>query len=255
MRILIVEDEELAAAQLKDFATRFDPSIQIVGSVSTCKALANWLVKNIAVDLIFCDLELADGNVLPTLAAVHIPAPIIFTTAYYNYWNEALKLNGIDYLLKPLTEQQVHAALKKLEVLKQAFAKEKNLWADQLAQLTKLAQPRVEKKRFAVRLNNELFILEDVQISFFRIADGVIFAHTGTGKRFPLSEGTMNELEEKLSPVTFFRINRSEIVNASFIHSVRIHNSGEYAIMLKEQDEKLVVSQSRSSRFKEWLGQ
>ncbi|MEJ7672534.1 MAG: LytTR family DNA-binding domain-containing protein [Chitinophagaceae bacterium] len=109
------------------------------------------------------------------------------------------------------------------------------------------------KKRFPVRVNNEVFVLETDSIILFRIIEGVIFALLEKGKKLPLVEETLNELETKLNPEFFFRINRSEIINARYIESIKIQEGNDYIIQLKEFGEKLSVSSSRINKLKNWL--
>lgn len=252
MKILIVEDENVAAQQLKEFIEMYDPSIEVLPPINSCKGLKAWAGNLEEVDLIFCDIELSDGNILSSLSRIKLPSPVIFTTAYDDFWSEALKFNGIDYLLKPLSEGKVHQALSKLEALKRAFAKDKDLLA-KLSSVLGAAQPKQYKQRFPVRINNDVFILETGTVVFFRIIGGVIFAFTESKKKFPLETETLNELEAKLNPEMFFRVNRSEVVNAQFIDSIHINSGNEYVVNLKATDEKLSVSNSRVNSLKDWL--
>ena len=250
MRVLIVEDEKMAALQLVQFIHAFDKAIEILPVVDSCKKFRKWVQKNEAVDLIFCDIELSDGNILSTLRDTVFHSAVIFTTAYDNFWSEALKINGIDYLLKPITAEKIKAALSKAEVIKQVFSKDKNI----LARLSDLMEKQLPsyKKRFPVRINNDVYILEAESIIFFRIIEGVIIANTVKEKKYPMDTGTLNELEDQLNPELFFRINRSEIINANYIGSIRIQD-GEYFVHLRESAERLSVSNSRVGRLKEWL--
>ncbi len=177
-------------------------------------------------------------------------AAVIFTTAYDNFWSEALKLNGIDYLLKPLTVEKVHAALDKIETIKKLFSKDKNI----LSRIEKLVgqQTNFYKKRFPVRINNQVFVLEINSIVFFRIVEGVIFAFTDQKKKYPMLEETLNNLEPKLNPEYFFRINRSEIINAQFIDSIHIQSGNEYIVMKGIQG-NLTISSSKIPILKNWL--
>jgi DNA-binding LytR/AlgR family response regulator len=251
MKILIVEDETLAAQQLEQFVKSYNDTIEIVQILNSCKGLKRWLEQKNEADLIFCDIELNDGNVLNTLKSMDLNYAIIFTTAYDDFWNKALKLNGIDYLLKPLTKEKVHASLDKAESIRKAFASDNTILST-LASM--LGQPsKFYKKRFPVKLNNEVFVLSAESIMLFRIVEGVIFAFTEKDKKYPLVEETLNDLEVKLNPENFFRVNRSEIINAEYISSIRIHEGKEYMIHIKGSEQRLSVSNSRVAALKEWL--
>lgn len=252
MKVLIVEDEKVAAQQLKNFIQEYNNSIEILPLIDSCAELEKWLQQKNETDLILCDIELTDGNALNVLKEAEINAAVIFTTAYDNFWIQALKLNGIDYLLKPITKEKVFAALDKAEAIKKIFSKDKNILS-QLQSLMNKAPNAFYKKRFPVRVNNEVFVLETDSIILFRIIEGVIFALLEKGKKLPLVEETLNELETKLNPEFFFRINRSEIINARYIESIKIQEGNDYIIQLKEFGEKLSVSSSRINKLKNWL--
>ncbi|HET9056173.1 MAG TPA: LytTR family DNA-binding domain-containing protein [Chitinophagaceae bacterium] len=251
MKILIVEDEKIAASQLARLIKSYDKNIEILPVIRTCLELKKWVEEESEADLIFCDIELADGNVLRVLQKLKLNTVIIFVTAYDHFWSQALKLNGIDYILKPISKEKIQEALSKFVSLKNLFSSKTSLFS----RLEKLMQyeNKLYKKRFPVKINNEVFILESDSIVFFRIVNGVIFAYTNRNKKFPMEEETLNELEEKLNPEIFFRINRSEIINAGYIDSIKILEGSEYNIQTKEIDEKLSVSNSRIPLFKEWL--
>ena len=252
MRVLIVEDEDLAARQLKQFVEAYDSGIVIDGIIQSGRELLERLHQHSAIDLIFCDIELRDGNVLPWLEKARPGAAIIFTTAYDQYWSTALKNNGIEYILKPITREKVFGALDKVAALKKLFGARQE---DILVNLSKLidAKNTSYKKRFPARLNHEVFIIEAEDVLFFRIIEGVVFAYVRNQKKYPLTIERLTDLETKLDPDQFFRINRSEIINAQFIDSIQILPNNEYVIKLHNTGEKLSISQSRVSSLKNWL--
>lgn len=252
MNIVIVEDEIPAAAQIREFVQSYREPMTITGVYSSCAEIIKYLDGNENADVVFCDIELRDGNALTALQQIELKSVLIFTTAYHQFWNESLQHNGVDYLLKPITAQKVHAALDKVVTIKQIFTKG-NLLLKQLSGML-LQKPDVHyKKRFPVRVGSELFVIDVSDVQFFRIANGVIFAVLGEKKKYPLMEETLSALEEQLEPQQFFRVNRSDIVNIGFIKSVRIDEGSDYTVLLKESDEKLVISQSRIAPFKAWF--
>lgn len=252
MNIVIVEDELPAAAQLRDFISSYRQPVNIMGIYNTCADIMQHLNRNDAIDVVFCDIELRDGNALTTLQQIELRSVLIFTTAYDRFWNESLQHNGIDYLLKPIALQKVHAALDKVMTLKQIFTKDNLL----LRQLSGSLQQKADmnyRKRFPVRVASEFFVIDAADILFFRITNGVIFAILGEKKKYPLMGETLSALEEQLDPQQFFRVNRSDIVNIAFIRSVRIEEGNDYTVLLKNSEEKLAVSQSRIVPFKAWF--
>ena len=252
MNVVIVEDELPAAEQMRLFISSYQQPVVIMGIYRTCAEIIKHLDGNESVDLVFCDIELRDGNALTALQEIDLKAIIVFTTAYDQFWNESLRHNGIDYLLKPITAQKVYAALDKVLTLKRIFTKD-NLLLKQLSGFLQQKNDVVYKKRFPVKIANELFIVDISDIIFFRIINGVIFAVLSEKKKYPLAEETLSALERELDPLQFFRVNRSDIVNINFIRSIRIDEGSEYSVHLKDHEGKLVVSQSRIAQLKEWF--
>lgn len=252
MNIVIVEDELPAAEQMRRFVNSYPDPVTIGGVYSTCAELVKNLDGNESVDVVFCDIELRDGNALTALQRIDLKTVIVFTTAYDQFWNDSMRHNGIDYLLKPITVEKVHAALDKVVTLKRIFTKD-NLLLKQLSGLLLQKPDTTYKKRFPVRIASELFVIDTTDVLFFRITNGVIYAVLGEKKKYPLMEETLSALEEQLDPRQFFRVNRSDIVNISFIRSIRIDEGSDYTVQLKGSEDKLVVSQSRIAQLKEWF--
>ncbi len=252
MNVVIVEDELPAAEQMRRFISAYHQPVTISGIYSTCAEIIKNLDGNDSIDVVFCDIELRDGNALTALRQTDLKTVIVFTTAYDQFWSESLQHNGVDYLLKPITAQKVHHSLDKVMTLKRIFTKDNQL----LKQLSGWLQQKPDsryKKRFPVKVAGELFIINTADVIYFRITNGVIFAVPGEKKRYPLMEETLSALEEQLDPHQFFRVNRSDIVNINFIRSIRIDEGSDYTILLKTVEDKLTVSQSRITQLKEWF--
>ena len=253
MNIVIVEDELPAAEQMRRFVASYRLPLLVTGVYSTCAEILQYLDGNDQVDLVFCDIELRDGNALQALQKIELKSVIVFTTAYDRFWSESMQHNGIDYLLKPLTEIKVHAALDKVATLKRILTKDNELLL-QLSTLLQQNKPGFEyKKRFPVRVNNEVFIIDVGEVQFFRIAAGTIFAYLAGNKKYPIVEETLSALETQLDPALFFRINRSDILHIHSIRSIKIREGGDYTVLLKDNTDQLVVSSSRIVQMKEWL--
>lgn len=252
MNVVIVEDELPAAEQMKGFINAYYAPVTIMGMYSTCEEIKKYLDNNNHIDVVFCDVELRDGNALDALRQIELKTVIVFTTAYDQFWNESLQHNGVDYLLKPITLQKVHQALDKVITLKHIFTKD-NLLLKELSGLIQQKFDQPYKERFPVRVGSELFIIHVDDVIFFRIINGVIFAIPGDKKKYPLMEETLSALEEQLDPRHFFRVNRSDIVNIRHIKSIQIEEGSDYTILLKNSDEKIIVSQSRITQLKVWF--
>ncbi|HLM61835.1 MAG TPA: response regulator, partial [Pyrinomonadaceae bacterium] len=131
MRVVIIEDEPPASEKLRDFVRHYEPGIQIAGTLESVKETFAWFHSNLPPDLIFSDIELLDGNIFDFFENTETTCPIIFTTAYNQFWLQAFERNGIAYLLKPLTFEKFAAAMKKFETLKQNFvSKPHDFWRE-----------------------------------------------------------------------------------------------------------------------------
>lgn len=252
MNVVIIEDELPAAEQMRSFINRYQQPVTICGMYSTCEEIIRHLDGNDNIDVVFCDIELRDGNALTALRHTDLKTVIIFTTAYDHFWNESLQHNGIDYLLKPITARKVHDALDKVMTLKRIFTKD-NLLLRQLSGILLHKPGNNYRKRFPVKVAGELFVIDVAEVIFFRITNGVIFAMAGEKKKYPLMEETLSTLEEQLDPQQFFRVNRSDIININFVRSVRSKEGSDYTVVLKNTGDQLTVSQSRITQLKEWF--
>ncbi len=249
MRVIVIEDEPLAAEKLCGFITRYDDSIKIEARLESKKEGEDWFRSNMPPDLIFSDIELLDGNVFEFLEKVEISCPIIFTTAYDQFLLQAFTQSGIAYLLKPFTFENFVAAMQKLEKLKNNFvADQMELWREVQKNFNK---PKY-KERFVVKMRGGIQLVETEQISFFEIQDGILFAFDGKGNRFPLNEN-LNHLEEVLDPQKFFRINRSAMVNLKSVERLESYFNDRLVVKIAGSKVRLITSVSRTPNFRKWI--
>lgn len=251
MKIIIIEDEALAAEKLTDFIKKYDSKIEILTILDSVRGCINWFEKNEMPDLIFSDIELLDGNVFSFFQNKKITCPIIFATAYDEFLMKAFNENGIAYLLKPFDFKAFQQAMEKYEQLKNNF---KN-FDDFLIDKIKTSFSRNEndyKKRFAVKTAKGIFIINIDEIAFIRAEEGLVFCTTKNQKKFTLNY-SLNELEQLLNPDVFFRLNRSEIVNVNFIEKLENYFNDRLSISLKNFKEKLISSASRTAALRRWI--
>ena len=257
MNILILEDEEPAARQLTQLLAQAGhaPAPPVLRSVK--KALA-WLQTNPLPDLILSDIELLDGNVFSLYEQFPVACPIIFTTAYDQFLLAAFRGNGIAYLLKPFTLEQLQAALAKYERLRTNLTPPPaapSLPPEVIRELTQaLRQHRqpAYKQRFSVRMRNGLYLLQTADIAYLQADEGVTFAIDGAGVRYPLI-GTLAELERQLDPSRFGRLNRSELVNVAFIERAEPYFNNRLAVKLRAPGLTLTTSAAQTPEFRRWL--
>lgn len=257
MNILILEDEEPAARQLTQLLAQAGhaPAPPVLRSVE--KALA-WLQTNPLPDLILSDIELLDGNVFSLYEQFPVACPIIFTTAYDQFLLAAFRGNGIAYLLKPFTLEQLQASLAKYERLRTGLAPPPaapSLPPHVMRELTQALRQHSQpayKQRFSVRMRNGLYLLQTDDIAYLQADEGITFAIDSTGTRYPLS-GTLAELERQLDPSRFGRLNRSELVNVAFIERAEPYFNKRLAVKLRAPSITLTTSAAQTPEFRRWL--
>lgn len=245
-RILIIEDELLCVSRLKRLLAEIDDNIEVVGPLLTVDSVIDTLRHDDDFDLIISDIRLRDSLVFEAFREVMPVAPVVFVTAYDDYALAAFRNNGIDYLMKPVDREELRAALNK--VLR--FAN--NRTADNnLRQLMK--DTAFYRERILVAKGNELVPIRTADIAFVRKEDKGIVAYTKDGNSYKMSMA-MNELEEQLSPETFFRLNRQYIAQIDSIQKISFSFGSKLLVKLwGADDEQIVVSKEKSTQFKQWL--
>lgn len=249
MRVVVIEDEPPACEKLCEFIERYDREIQIAARLASVKESLVWFRENRQPDLVFSDIELLDGNVFHLFESGKVTCPIIFTTAYDQFWMQAFERNGIAYLLKPFDFGKFVTAMQKFETLKQNFVfAQKDFWREVQ---TNFAQPKY-KERFVVRVKGGIKLLETRSIAFIQMQNEIPFAFDAAGGKFPLSE-SLSQLEQVLDSKTFFRLNRSEIVNLNFIESLEPDFHDRLVVRLRNLNVRLVSSTNRTPNLRKWL--
>ncbi|MEI9810718.1 MAG: LytTR family DNA-binding domain-containing protein [Bacteroidota bacterium] len=246
MKVVILEDEKPAANMLCSAVADCRPGTIISTVLESVKQAADWFQKNEMPDLVISDIQLLDDNVFLLFKKMTISCPVIFITAYDDYYKQAFDVNGIAYLLKPVTKEDVNAALKKYELLKARFNFQllKN-FADSF--------PAVSyKQRFAIKSPGGLVLLESNTIAFIRVKDGITWAFSGANKKYLLNE-TITQLEGLLDPRMFFRINRAEIINIHFIKKLIPNGRDCLTVEVNNSGIVLTSSAGRTAAFRKWL--
>jgi len=247
MRILIVEDETAAYENLVDILTEVDPEIQISGYTESIIQTIQWLKANQMPDLILMDIHLSDGSAFSIFNSIPLEVPIIFTTAYDEYAIEAFKVNSIDYLLKPITTEDLKRALDKFKKLtRQDVLK----YLSQLTQLTPL--PRY-KDKLLIPLKDKLYPVDLKEISFFYTTEKNTRIYLKNEKWYNLSK-TLEQIEAKLNPADFIRANKQYIVARSSVKNITVWFDSRLLITLDiEPPERIYVSKNKAADFKAWI--
>jgi DNA-binding LytR/AlgR family response regulator len=207
-----------------------------------------WLELHPAPDLIFCDIQLADGLSFEIFERVKVSSPIIFTTAFDQYAIKAFKLNSVDYLLKPIDPKELAGAINK-------FKSQKIKTTIDLSQIKELLQTQQKefKSRFMVKIGEKIQSVLCSEAAFFMSEERVTFLQTFEGKRFIL-DYTLDQLEEMLDPKKFFRLNRKYISSFEAIAEIHTYSNSRLKIKLaNSSDNDILVSREKVGALKEWL--
>lgn len=245
MNILVVEDEPVAAARLKSLIEECRKDARVRAIEATAEKAAERIISE-PYDLIFMDIQLADGLCFDIFEAVEPPCPVIFCTAFDDYAVQAFKANGIEYLLKPVRSEDVGGAFDRYDALKGQFKS-----AELSEDAKKIEYDTSPKQRFLIRAGNRLFSIQVDEIAWFETRGRDIALRTFDGRDFYIDD-TLNELERKLEPKRFFRISRQRLVAFDAIEDIRI-DEGRYHVKMAADPSTVAVSRDRVSDFRGWL--
>lgn len=249
IKVLIIEDEIPARKKIKRLLEELSTPNQVLAEIDTVDRAISFL-KNNTVDLIFSDIELLDGNAFDIYREIHLNCPIIFTTAYDQFWMDAFDTNGIAYLLKPFSKERFQKAWDKFLLLRNT----EDVMIERIAKLMEQNfSTKAYKKRFTIRLHQGIYFLDTEKITFFEASDGVLFAYDILGKKHVLSESTLKEIEEQLEPSDFFRINRSELICKKYVEKIERYNKNSLAVKIQGHQEYLKTSQTMTAAFRSWI--
>lgn len=251
MNILIIEDETRTALDLKATVHELEPAAHILDIKDSVEGAIAWLQQHPAPDLIFMDIQLADGLSFEIFDEVQVKCPVIFCTAFDEYALQAFQTNGVDYILKPFDREAVGRALDKVKNLQNFFQRSGN----NLEQLTELLHQLKTgyKTSFLVSSRDKLLPVSTTDVAYFYIEHEVTFLHTNDGKRYIINY-SMEELEKSLDPRQFYRANRQFLVNYDNISEVEHYFARKLLVKTKAPvKEPMVVSKAKASEFLHWM--
>lgn len=251
MKYIIIEDEQLAAKRIRSIIEEIRPDYEYMAKFDSVEA-STISLPALKYDLLFMDIQLADGNSFDIFDQISVKAPIIFTTAYDEYAVQAFKTNSIDYLLKPIDKKELAVAIEKFESLysqEQDNLSEANPGIDQLI---KTLQPE-GKERFVVKVGEHLKTIDTKDVQLIYSQDKGTYLFTKEGKRF-LIDYTLDRVINLMDPKAFFRISRKYIVNANFIKDIIAFTNSRLEIIIEHYEEdQVIVAREKVHDFKEWL--
>jgi DNA-binding LytR/AlgR family response regulator len=253
MRVLIIEDEAPAAKRLIKLLEAIIPEMELVERLDSVERSISFLEKNPALDLIFMDIQLADGLSFDILNAIKIQTPIIFTTAFDQYTLKAFKVNSIDYLLKPIDEKELTEAIQKYKTLHASSQPSPDI-SDKVLQMIADLQKTKFKERLLIKRGQQLNSLKTDLIAYC-FADGKLCYAVDRQHQKHLLEQNLSQLEAQLDPAKFFRINRNLLVHIDSIQKVHTWLGGRLKLEFSTPvNFETIVSRERVNEFKEWLG-
>lgn len=249
MKIAIIEDELVAAQNIQAALAEYDPSIEVLAVLRSVTKAVEWLsVNRSQLDVLLMDIKLTDGTSFEIFEKVEIKQSIIFTTAYDEYAIRAFKVNSIDYLLKPVSTEQLALAFDKWKLYHQPPPV---IDYQLLAQQMQLNSPAF-RSRFLVKQGNALRAIAVQDIAYFFAEGNLVLLRTLQNKSYPMSQ-SLDVLEEQLDPQFFFRLSRSVIAHIQAIDSIQTYFKGRLKLkLLPPLSDDLVVSSRRAPIFKEW---
>lgn len=256
MTTLIIEDEKPAARLLQRKLEKLDIAVKTM--LHSVEESIDWFTNNQHPDLIFLDIQLSDGLSFEIFEKIDIQSAIIFTTAYDEYALKAFKLNSIDYLLKPIDEDDLEIAVTKFKnrIPKAADAGNQNLQLDfeQIRQMLSNPFEKSYKKRFTVKIGQHLKVITTDEIECFFSENKGTYIHTFDNRNY-LIDSTLEILEQELDMKDFFRVSRKFIVPLTAIKEIQVYTNSRLKVILPTyKEDEVIVSREKVQDFKAWLG-
>jgi DNA-binding LytR/AlgR family response regulator len=248
MRVLIIEDEHPASQKLIRLLHEVDDKIEVVKVLESVEAATNWLFSNQHPELIFMDIQLEDGICFEIFENIELKTPVIFTTAYDEYSLKAFKVNSVDYLLKPITIEQLKGAVDKFR-----FVHQRGIDLIKIESMIKQMQPKL-KERFLIKIGDHFRSIQVSSINCFFIKERCNFILVDKGKNYAI-DYSLDKVEKMLDPKIFFRVNREFVINFNAIRDIVAYSSSRLRITIDgwTENEEIFISRERVADFKKWM--
>lgn len=247
MNVIILEDEKRAANFLERMIVKVAPEMKVISKLESIRAAVPFLQMHSDIDLIFSDVQLADGLSFEIFGQVQVKCPIIFTTAYDHYAIEAFKTNGIDYLLKPVEEDRLKKAIEKTKMFSQSLA------IEALLSMTSSAGVKTYKSRFMVKVGDKIKSIPIEDILAFYSLEKATYIHTNSNRNYCI-DYSIDQLESMVDPGLCFRINRKYIVSIQSCTNILAWTNSRLRLKIEGiNDDDIIVARERVQDFKEWL--
>ncbi len=251
MNIIIIEDEKPAARLLQRKVEKL--GLQVNTLLHSVEESIDWFQNNAHPDLIFLDIQLSDGLSFEIFESIDIQSAVIFTTAYDEYALRAFKLNSIDYLLKPIDEEDLEIAVNKFET-RNSNASNLSLDFEMIKKMLVNPIDRVFKKRFTIKVGQQLKMITIDEIECFYSENKGTYLHTFDNRNY-LLDVTLEQLENELDPQNFYRVSRKFIIPMKAIKEIQIYSNSRLKVILPTyKEDEVIVSREKVAEFKSWIG-
>ncbi len=250
IQILIIEDEDSAARTLQNGLKRIwkDRDYKVIGVLETVSESLEFLRSKPEPDLILMDIQLSDGISFDLFQNYQPNCPIIFTTAYDQYAIKAFEMNGLHYLLKPITDQNLQLALDRYDQLKKEQSQEPNYEV-----LLQALKPNRKKEHFLVYSGDSMKLIPTKDIALFHKEDRQIVLLALDGSSYRMS-GTLDEIQAQVDDYDFYRANRQFLIHKSSIEKIDLYFNQKLIVQTKPNRElRIIISKEKASDFKMWL--
>lgn len=253
MKAIIVEDEKPAALRLTKLLATLCPECEVLDVIDSVEGAVKWLKNFVHPDLVFMDVQLADGISFDIFGQTDLNVPVIFTTAFDHYTLRAFKVNSVDYLLKPIDPEELLVAIEKFRRIHSSGERYDRSGLEKMLQ--SVLSQKDYKDRFLVKSGQHFIHVPILEIAYFFSEDGIAFVQCSDGRKF-IIEYTLDQLEGILDPKLFFRINRQAIVRPEAVRKISTWFNSRLKLELAPAHEtNNVVSRERVQDFKRWMGQ
>ncbi|WP_435255147.1 LytR/AlgR family response regulator transcription factor [Tenacibaculum sp. A30] len=250
MNVIIIEDEKPAARRLNRMLAELN--IEVQQMLHSVEESINWFQNNEHPDLIFLDIQLSDGLSFEIFEEVTVKSAIIFTTAYDEYALKAFKLNSIDYLLKPIDEDELRLAVDKFKEY-QPLQSNIHVNINDIRKLLINPVDRKYKKRFTIKVGQHLKIINIEDIECFYSENKATYIHTNSNRNY-LIDNSLEYWQEQLDPEQFFRVNRTFVVQINAIKDIVSYTNSRLQLKLESyNNSEIIVSRERVKDFKNWI--
>lgn len=255
MKAFLIEDEPSALERLSKLLQELSPAVQIAGDTDSVEGALDWLKSNTAPDVIFTDIQLADGVCFDIFEQWKPTCPVVFITAYNEHALQAFQVNAIDYLLKPLKKIELERALQKIGIKSEETPLMQQIDYNKLAAAI-IAEEKKFEKRYLIRYGEQIRTVSSDEIAYIYTTHKAVFMVTFGGKEYPFDK-SLETLEKELDPAKFFRINRQFIVNIKSVGHMHVVSKSRVQLDLNPpfKGDEVIVSTEKSPLFKEWLGE